>query len=210
MSNRTSLLSRSTRVLLLCVVCPLVLSGCPQLLCDFGVSDLCEETYTVTYAPNGADEGSVPFDSSEYQKGDTVTALTNTGGLVLSGYSFDGWNTAANGAGTSYSVGATFTIGSSNVTLYAQWSSNRTYTVTYNENGADSGFLPTDSTSYQQGATVSVLNNTGNLARTGYAFIGWSTAANGSGTSYTTGTTFTMGSSNVTLYAQWSSNPPTP
>ena len=122
MSKRTSPLSRSARVLLLFVVCPLVLSGCPQLLCDFGVSDLCEETYTVTYAPNGADEGSVPFDSSEYQERDTVTVLTNSGGLALSGYSFDGWNTAANGAGTSYSVGATFKMGPADVTLYAQWS----------------------------------------------------------------------------------------
>jgi len=119
--NRTSRLSRSTRLLFLFVVCPLVLSGCPQLLCDFGISDLCE-TYMVTYAPNGADEGSVPFDSSDYQERDTVTALTNSGGLAHSGYSFDGWNTAANGAGTSYSVGAMFAMGSANVTLYAEWS----------------------------------------------------------------------------------------
>jgi uncharacterized repeat protein (TIGR02543 family) len=177
------------------------------LLCYFGVSDLCVETYTVTYAPNGADEGSVPFDSSEYQEGDTVTALTNTGGLVLSGYSFDGWNTAANGAGTSYGVGAMFAIAPANVTLYAQWSSNPTYTVTYDANGASSGSVPSDSTAYQQGTTVTVLSNPGNLSRTGYLFIGWNTAANGSGTSYTTAATFTMGSSNVTLYAQWSLNP---
>ena len=89
------------------------------MLCDFGISDLCE-TYTVTYAPNGADEGSVPFDSSEYEERDAVTVLTNSGGLARSGYSFDGWNTAANGAGTSYSVGAIFAMGSANVALYAQ------------------------------------------------------------------------------------------
>ena len=53
------------------------------------------------------------------------------------------------------------------------------------------------------GATVTVLGNTGTLVKTGYTFAGWNTAANGSGTSYIAGNTFTMGSSNVTLYAQW-------
>jgi hypothetical protein len=32
-----------------------------------------------------------------------------------------GWNTISNGSGTSYANGASYTIGSSNVTLYAQW-----------------------------------------------------------------------------------------
>ena len=208
MNNKTSPLSRSARVLLLFVVCPLVLSGCPQLLCDFGISDLCE-TYGVIYIANGADDGSTPVDSSEYQEGDTVTALTNSGGLALSGYSFDGWNTVANGAGTSYSVGATFKMGSADVTLYAQWSEAQeevvTYTVTYNSNGGTGGTVPSSS-SHDYGTAVTVSGNTGNLARTGYSFTGWNTAANGTGTSRATGSTFTMGSANVTLYAQWSAN----
>ena len=102
-------------------MCSLALSGCTQLLCDYGVSALCEATYTVTYAPNGADEGSVPFDFSEYQEQDMVTVLPNSGGLDRSGYSFDGWNTAANLAGLSYVVGNTFLMGAANITLYAEW-----------------------------------------------------------------------------------------
>ena len=106
------------------------------MLCDFGISDLCE-TYGVIYIANGADDGSAPVDSSEYQEGDTVTALTNSGGLALSGYSFDGWNTAANGAGTSYGVGAMFAIGPANVALYGQWSEEEaTYNVTYDVTSA--------------------------------------------------------------------------
>jgi hypothetical protein len=58
-TTSASHLSRSTRLLFLFVVCPLVLSGCPQLLCDFGISDLCE-TYGVIYIANGADDGSAP------------------------------------------------------------------------------------------------------------------------------------------------------
>ena len=123
MSNRTSHLSRSTRVLLLFVLCPLVLSGCPQLLCDMGISDLCE-TYTVTYNANSASSGSVPTDSTSYQQGATVTVLNNTGNLVRTDNSFVEWNTAADGSGTTQATGSTFVMGSANVTLYAQWALN--------------------------------------------------------------------------------------
>ena len=41
-----------------------------------------------------------------------------------------------------------------------------TYTVTYNANDADSGSVPTDSNNYENGQTVTVLDNSGNLART--------------------------------------------
>ena len=57
-----------------------------------------------------------------------------------------------------------------------------TYTVTYNGNGNTSGVAPTDANLYEQGALVTVLGK-GNLVKTGYAFVGWNTAANGSGTS---------------------------
>lgn len=78
------------------------------------------------------------------------------------------------------------------------------FTVTYDPNGATSGTAPTDSNSYQQNASVTVLGNTGTLARTGYTFGGWNTLANGSGTTYAAGASFTMGTANVTLYALWS------
>ena len=79
------------------------------------------------------------------------------------------------------------------------------YGVTYDGNNATSGTVPTDATDYESGTTVTVLDNTGNLERTGYTFSGWNTAANGSGTDYAPGTTFTI-SSSVTLYAQWSAS----
>jgi hypothetical protein len=48
------------------------------------------------------------------------------------------------------------------------------FTITYNANGADSGSVPIDSNQYSSSATVTVLDNTGNLARAGYVFGGWS------------------------------------
>jgi uncharacterized repeat protein (TIGR02543 family) len=78
-----------------------------------------------------------------------------------------------------------------------------TYTVTYNGNGNTGGSAPVDGSSpYNSGATVTVLGQ-GTLARTGFTFSGWNTAANGSGVPYAANATFSMGSGNVTLFAQW-------
>ncbi|MCU6793089.1 InlB B-repeat-containing protein [Paenibacillus sp. WQ 127069] len=165
-------------------------------------------TYTITYNGNGSTGGSVPTDSGTYGLGVTVSVYGNTGSLVKSGYTFAGWNTAANGSGTNYAAGATFSMGATNVTLYAQWTvnGNPTYTITYNGNGSTGGSVPTDSGTYGLGVTVSVYGNTGSLVKSGYTFAGWNTAANGSGTNYAAGATFSMGATNVTLYAQWTVN----
>ena len=82
-----------------------------------------------------------------------------------------------------------------------------TYAVTYNANGNTGGFPPVDSSSpYAQNATVTALGNTGALVKTGYSFANWSTAANGSGTPYNPGESFTL-TAPVTLYAQWTPGP---
>lgn len=79
-----------------------------------------------------------------------------------------------------------------------------TYTVTYDGNGADSGDVPVDPDSpYESGDTVTVLGNTGTLAKTGKTFGGWNTAADGTGTAYAAEATFTI-SANTVLYAVWS------
>jgi uncharacterized repeat protein (TIGR02543 family) len=80
-------------------------------------------TYAITYNGNTKTSGNAPTDSSsQYAYDSTVTVLGNSGSPVLekSGYTFAGWNTEANGSGTSYSQGNTFTI-NANTTLYAQW-----------------------------------------------------------------------------------------
>jgi len=78
-----------------------------------------------------------------------------------------------------------------------------TYAVTYNGNGNTGGTVPVDGALYPTGySAVTVLGNPGSLTRTDYNITGWGTVADGSGTNYTTGQTFTI-TSNVTLYAQW-------
>ncbi len=166
-------------------------------------------THTLTYSGNGQDSGSVPAVPTSYYEGQTVTVLSNTGNpvLVKAGYTFVGWNTAANGSGTPYAASAQFAMGTADVTLYAQWTNLPTHTVTYNGNTADSGNPPTGTASYYEGQTVTVFGNTGPFVKAGYTFGGWNTAANGSGNAYAASDTFTMGTANVTLYAQWMANP---
>ena len=76
---------------------------------------------TVAFNGNGATSGSMS--SIKIPVGDSQALPGNT--FVRSGYDFTGWNTAANGSGTSYSNGATLTTTTAQagqtITLYAQW-----------------------------------------------------------------------------------------
>ena len=154
-------------------------------------------TYTITYNGNGSTGGTVPAVTTG---NGAVTLRTNSGTLVKAGYTFAGWNTLANGTGTSYSAGAAYTLGG-DVTLYAEWTLN-TYTITYAPNSATGGTSPADTTG---NGTVTLASNSGTLTRVGYTFTGWNSAANGTGTHYATGASYSL-TGNVTLYAEWTPN----
>ena len=71
---------------------------------------------TITFNANGG-SGTVPSAISTYA-GVANTIPSNS--LTRTGYTFNGWNTASDGSGTSYATGSTITP-TANVTLYAQW-----------------------------------------------------------------------------------------
>lgn len=75
-----------------------------------------------------------------------------------------------------------------------------TYTISYNGNGNTSGTAPSNQTK-TEGSDIT-LSGSGDLQRTGYSFTEWNTAANGSGTSYSSGATYTA-DADLTLYAIW-------
>jgi uncharacterized repeat protein (TIGR02543 family) len=160
--------------------------------------------YTVTYDTNGG-SGVAPTDSTEYNGTDTVTVLGNSGPVTKSGAAFVGWNTNAEGTGKTYQKDDTFTLSNANVTLYAKWLVGTTYTVTYYGNSNTGGSVPVDSSLYVSNIGVTVLDNVNSLVRTNYRFSGWNTNSGGTGTAYSPGDTFSMGSSNVSLYAVWTS-----
>ena len=88
--------------------------------------------------------------------------------------------------------------------LFGAGGTSPTVTVSYEGNGNTGGSAPTDPNGYHPGQTVVVLANNGNLAKTGFVFMGWNTQADCGGGQYTGGQTFTIGSANVALYAGWS------
>lgn len=77
-------------------------------------------TYTVTYDANGG-SGTMTDQNSPYAYGAAATVLTN--GFTRSGYTFTGWNTQADGKGTSCKAGDSINV-TGNIILYAQWSKN--------------------------------------------------------------------------------------
>ncbi len=156
---------------------------------------------SVIYHGNGATAGATPVDATAYKEGDSVT-VQEEGNLAKTDHTFTGWNTQANGNGTSYAVGDTFNIETENIILYAQWAGIQSYGVFYNENGATEGTAPIDTLAYQEGDSVTVKEK-GNLAKANYIFTGWNTQPNGNGTSYAVGDIFNVGTENITLYAQW-------
>jgi len=157
---------------------------------------------TVTFNEN--DNGVDPV--STFQTGASPQNLTLFSNLnppfSNSGHTFADWNTSADGSGTSFGDGASYSFTSS-LQLYAQWSTVQPVnTVTFFEN--DSGL---DSVSaYETGSSTRFLTSfsslTPSFSNSGHTFAGWNTSANGSGTSYSDGESFSF-SSNLQLYAQW-------
>lgn len=159
--------------------------------------------FKVAYLENGSTAGAVPADTIFYESGAKTTVAGNTGLLVKTGSKFTGWNTFANGTGIAYSPGSELKIDTANVNLYAQWSLNPTYSVTYYGNGSNGGTVPEDANMYESGETVTAKANSGGLIMTGYQFNGWTTNANGTGAYYPSGNDFVMGVANISLFAAW-------
>lgn len=88
----------------------------------------------------------------------------------------------------------------SNSTIYAQWTAN-TYTVSFNSNGG-SGTMSNQSFTYGVAQNLTTCSFT----KSGYAFRGWNTSSDGTGTSYNDGQSVsnltTTNGGTVTLYAQ--------
>ena len=148
------------------------------------------DSFTVSYNANGG-SGAPSSQTKWYGKSLTLSSTKPT----RTGYSFSKWNTAANGSGTSYNPGASYTS-NSGTTLYAQWIAN-TYAVKFDANGGTGA--PGDQTkTYGVDLTLSPTIPT----RTNYNFLGWGTSASATTVSYAAGASYTANSA-ITLYAIW-------
>ena len=151
----------------------------------------------LTYDANGG-EGTI--DSATGAAGESVTVAEN--GFTRNNYTFTGWNTQADGSGTAYSAGDSFTLTEDTV-LYAQWSKNAPaqVKVSYNANGGAGTMEPVTG---DVGSKIVIRQN--GFTRSEYTFTGWNTQADGKGTAYKAGDSFTLTDKDTVLYAQWSKN----
>ena len=157
------------------------------------------QNYFVQFNANGGngtmEDQVIPIDTYENLTANAFTRI---------GYSFNGWNTAADGSGAAYTNGMRVKNLASEgiITLYAQWKPN-SYIVRYNANGG-AGALENQKATYD--APFVLRDNT--FTRTGYSPVGWNTATDGSGTAYDSRqlTTNLTDAAAITLYAQWMPN----
>lgn len=176
--------------------------------------------YTLTYNANG---GSGEPKSVSGVMSTTISSTVPT----RSGYDFLGWSTSSSATSASYIAGNAISL-SSNITLYAVWR-KKTYVVTYNANGGSGApanqtkthgtTLTLSSTkpmksSTSAGSYIVTLNANGGacpyaslLAKrtTSYTFSQWNTNSAGTGTSYSSGGSYTSNAA-VTLYAIYNSS----
>jgi uncharacterized repeat protein (TIGR02543 family) len=152
--------------------------------------------FTVTFDANGG-FGTVPTPQS-VAVGARIT-LPAGNELSKSGYAFGGWNTRADGTGDNFSAGGWFTPAGDTV-LFAMWAHH--FTVTFDVNGGAG--TPPEARSVMPGSYTLLPDGSG-LSKTGYAFGGWNTRADGTGGNFSAGANFTP-TGDTTLYAVWTLN----
>ena len=151
--------------------------------------------FGVTYEGNGNTAGTPPTDPEWYAAGSTAV-VADGAGLERGQQVFVGWAATQFGPVT-YVPGSRIDPVNAPVTLWAVYGTPKT--VTFDANGGTGTMAPQSS-----GTAESLEPN--EFTRADYAFTGWNTQGNGSGTSYANGATYGF-TSDATLYAQWASAP---
>ena len=126
-------------------------------------------TYTLTYNCGTGGSGQEPIDQDgPYSAGSSATLAPDEGGCSNNGFPFENWYCEdSNGQWVPYSNNQ-ITM-DDNITCYATWNTEYTYTLTY-DCGAGSGNPPGDQ--YGFNANVTLASNTCNNP-SGYGFNGW-------------------------------------
>ena len=157
-------------------------------------------THTLTFGVNPDGAGNVT--AGNYTSPATVAENTDIDieATATTGYVFSGWEVTGEGSSVAEATSATttFTMGTTDATLTANFTPVATYTVTYYPN--ITGINPIEA-SYSAGENVTVANNT--FINPGYAFSEWNTDPIGDGDAYSPGDVIENINSNINLYAQW-------
>ena len=153
------------------------------------------DTYTVTYSYDG---GVATVASANYVVGTSALILPTP---TFAGKTFNGWFDSDIG-GSLIGVGGGTYVPSSSIQIFAQWNSIAIDVLTFDVNGGVGSISPYSGLD----GSLTTLPTINGVSMLGFAFSGWNTQANGSGTQYAEGENLTLTSSQ-TLYAQWTAGP---
>ena len=113
-------------------------------------------------------------------------------------------NTAPDGSGTEITTGNTVYSSNAAITVYLMWDSH----INYDGNGISlPSYIYSQQTKHEY---ESIVLNSNTPTRSGYVFKEWNTAADGTGTAYSPGDTYSADIGEVTLYAIWLTMPAKP
>ena len=150
---------------------------------------------TITYYANGG-TGTMP-----QQTINTTSATLTKNAFTRTGYTFTGWNTNADGTGTSYSDSASIDVNGQAITLYAQWTPIN-YQIKFDSNGG-TGTMSNQSFTYDTAQKLAANAYT----KDGSTFAGWTINPDGTGTLYideqSVSNLTATNDAVVTLYAKW-------
>ena len=149
-----------------------------------------EFTRTVTFNANGG-EGKMARQTMVTR---TMTAL-DANKFTLEDYMFVGWNTKADGSGTSYKDKQEISI-TEDMTLYAQWTHEIATVTFYANDGTETKVTQVVPKKYATNLKENEFTLDNNH------FTGWNTKADGTGTPYADKAEVTL-TANLDLYAQW-------
>ena len=158
-----------------------------------------KNSFTVTYT----DGKNTVTDMKRYAPGAHADVQANSF-AVPGGKVFLGWNTKADGTGTTYYPGSKIPV-TDNLTLYAIWGEKvPTVSLTYNANGGKGGTHVENG--YVNNGLVTLWDGS-SFSLAGYTLVGWSTDPNAASAEYKTGSTARVDSTgdNI-LYAVWKAN----
>ena len=160
---------------------------------EIALTGTVKHTITISNSIANGTVSSDPSDAAVAGATVTLTAEPESSSYVLNSFTV----TKAGGGTVSVEDGE-FTMPSDNVTVSATF--DHVYHVYYNANGG-TGTL-TDSNNYTTGDKAKVKANS--FVKDGYTFHHWDTKDDDTGTDYNPNDDITIGTADVTLYAQWS------
>ena len=170
--------------------------------CTYSTSGGQVANHDLTYAvgTQGVYDGTTTKTFSVAESGThTVKTPDEVGISGNTGYLFSTWSDGTN----TYNPNSSYTMGSSDVTLTAQWVAGIGLSYDKNNNGA-SGTMETTYVVSGGTQTVAACSFT---APSGKLFDHWNTASNDSGLDYAPNATITNFTSALTLYAIWADAP---